>query len=196
MPSFLRRTTTKALEAVSSVGDVRGTLNQTLQLFIIHFFVLYVAQVILQVLTLLIDYGARREWYSIGIHSYDFLAATDVFLVFLFAIEIGVRIISSSYEIYMSDVWHKFDVGVLAFSVLFAIFDIGITVSAGCNMERHDDPLQKFADYFELLRDVLRLLRLARFVSQLGNLLNSPLDHFAMFAEDLADDAEEVNDYI
>lgn len=175
----------------STQGDVEGAMNQALKLFILHFVVLYACQVVMQVLVLAIDYGESRHFYNLGIHAEDFLAATDVFLVSLFTVEIGVKLVSVGKEAYFHDWWHRADVAALCISWVFVFF--GIARVCGYTEWLISD---RYDQEVELVRDIIRLLRLGLFVQQLSHLLNSPLDHLAMMAEDLDEEAKEAGEII
>lgn len=158
-----------------------------------HFFVLYLAQVIIQVIVIYVDYAANQKHLNLGIHAIDFLSAADFFIVFLFLVEIGVQLLVHGLDKWIRNWWHKFDLFVLIISVLFVTIDISQVTALPCVASKFDS---SWEEEFELFRDLLRLVRIVLFLQQLADLLSRPLDHFAMLAEDLGDQAEEVNDYI
>jgi len=170
-------------------------MNQTLKLFIMHFFVLYLAQVGMQLFVTLVDYAADKKYLNLSKTSRDFLTAADFFIVFLFQVEVGVQLLVQGLEKWLRSWWHKFDVVVLIISLLVVIIDCAQVsmIPCGRNMDTFDG---SWDEEFELLRDLLRLVRIVLFMQQMKDLLEHPLEHFSVLAEDLHLQAEEVNDYI
>jgi len=174
---------------------MESAMNQTLKLFIMHFFVLYVAQVVIQVGVIIIDYASDHYSYTLGVHALDFLSAADLFIVFLFMVELSVQILVHGMDRWIKNWWHRFDLFVLIISVLFVTIDISQISVFPCEAKTGKAD-GSFEEQFELFRDLLRLVRIILFLQQLGDLLSRPWDHFAMMAEDLGTQAEEVNDFI
>jgi hypothetical protein len=195
LPEAVSRRANEMTCTLSSVGEIDQAMNQTLKLFITHFFVLYMFQVCMQLLVILIDYSSEKQYIDLGVHSLAFLAAADLFIVFLFLVELGVQIVVQSFEKWIKNWWHKFDMFVLIISILLVTIDIAQVFAFPCHISRETVDGSWEGD-FELCRDVLRLVRIALFLQQLQELLNSPLEHFALLAEDMNDQAEEINDYI
>lgn len=194
---MVERRATDATNQVSTHGDMEMVMNQTLKLFILHFFVLYITQVVMQSSLIIIDYAKAEGYIQLGIHSMDFLTAADTFIVLLFVIEVGVQFSVTGIDEYFKRWWNRFDVIVLVISVVFVIVDIAQTAILPCDFLRWEyDRNNKWHQDFELARDALRMLRLGLFIRQLLSLLNSPLEHLAMLAEDLENDANNIKEFI
>lgn len=149
----------------------------------------------MQVFVMIVDYANEKNYISLGLHSLDFLSAADFFIVFLFVIEVGVQQAYQGVDAWLKNWWHKFDLLVLIVSVLFVTVDIAQVSLFPCHVT--DDALTSAPNQtFELFRDLLRLMRIAIFFQELKQLLQNPLEHFSMLAEDLAPQADEVKEYI
>lgn len=170
-------------------------MNQTLIMFIMHFLALYLVQVLMQVFVMIVDYANEKNYISLGLHSLDFLAATDFFIVFLFIVEVGVQMINPGVDQWLKNWWHRFDLLVLIVSVLFVTVDIAQVSVFPCHVAE-DAITSAPNETFELFRDLLRLMRIAVFSQQLKQLLENPLEHFSVLAEDLAPQADEIKEYI
>eukprot|EP00746_Dinoflagellata_sp_MGD_P033743 gnl/MRDRNA2_/MRDRNA2_180601_c0_seq1.p1 gnl/MRDRNA2_/MRDRNA2_180601_c0~~gnl/MRDRNA2_/MRDRNA2_180601_c0_seq1.p1 ORF type:complete len:234 (+),score=45.84 gnl/MRDRNA2_/MRDRNA2_180601_c0_seq1:100-702(+) len=199
VPSLIVRSASQAsLTATTTPSDMEEAMNQTLLLLIMHFFVLYMVQVCVQLTVISVDFASEKNYLEVGLHSRDFLTAADFFVVLLFFVEVAVQVMVQGTERWLKNWWHKFDIVVLVVSVLVLTIDIAQVSLFQCG--REEQMRQEFSgaweEEFELLRDLVRLVRIALFCHELKDLLNRPLEHFAMLAEELNPQAHEVNDYI